>query len=57
MTENLDVFTFVNGDSIKESKNSQQWFLASENHQPAWCYYNFNKKDGEKYGNYIIGML
>ncbi len=37
MTENLDVFTFVNGDSIKESKNSQQWFLASENHQPAWC--------------------
>ena len=50
MTENLDVFTFVNGDSIKESKNSQQWFLASENHQPAWCYYNFNKKDGEKYG-------
>lgn len=50
MTKNLDVFIFRNGDSIREAKTSEEWKSAGENKQPAWCYYNNDPKNGEKYG-------
>jgi uncharacterized protein (TIGR02145 family) len=50
MTENLNVSTFRNGDPILEAKTDAEWKKASENRQPAWCYYNNNPTNGEKYG-------
>lgn len=50
MTENLKVNTFKNGDSITEAKTDEEWKKASENQQPAWCYYNNDPNNGEKYG-------
>ncbi len=50
MTKNLDVSTFRNGDSIPEVKTDEEWKKAGENKQPAWCYYNNDPNNGEKYG-------
>ena len=35
MTENLDVVTFRNGDSIPEAKTDKEWQLANEQGKPA----------------------
>ena len=50
MTKNLDVSTFRNGDTIPQAKTDKEWEKAGENEQPAWCYYDNNAKNGEKYG-------
>ena len=50
MTKNLDVSTFRNGDPIPEAKTDEEWEKAGENKQPAWCYYNNDPGNGEKYG-------
>jgi uncharacterized protein (TIGR02145 family) len=50
MTENLNVNIFRNGDSIPQAKTNQEWQLAGENKQPAWCYYNNDPANGAKYG-------
>ena len=50
MTKNLDVSTFRNGDPIPEAKTDEEWKRASENKQPAWCYYENDSKNGAKYG-------
>ena len=50
MISNLNVDKFRNGDPIKQAKTSQEWLSASENGQPAWCYYDFDPDNGEKYG-------
>lgn len=50
MTKNLDVYTFQNGDSIKEAKTAEEWINAGENEQPAWCYYENNLENGAKFG-------
>lgn len=50
MSKNLDVATFRNGDSIPKAINSKQWSYANQNKIPAYCYYNFNTKNGVKYG-------
>ncbi len=49
-TKNLDVMTFRNGDSIPEAKTNEEWEEASEKGRPAWCYYENDPKNGEKYG-------
>lgn len=49
-TKNLDVDKFNNGDKIPEAKTNEEWNLASKNKTPAWCYYNNDFKNGEKYG-------
>lgn len=48
-TENLSVDQFQNGDKIKGVFNSIQWQQANDNGEPAWCYYNDDPKNGEKY--------
>ena len=50
MTKNLDVSTFRNGDPIPEVKTQEEWEEAGKNKQPAWCYYDNDPKNGEKYG-------
>ena len=50
MTENLNVSTFRNGDPIPQAKSNEEWDLADENKQPAWCYYENDPKNGNKYG-------
>jgi len=50
MTKNLDVSTFRNGDAIPEAKTEEEWYLAGENGEPAWCYYDNDPANGEKYG-------
>jgi uncharacterized protein (TIGR02145 family) len=50
MAENLNVDKFRNGDSIPEAKSNEEWSKAFEEGKPAWCYYENNQKNGEKYG-------
>lgn len=40
MNNNLDTFTFRNGDSIFESKSPADWIQLLNEHKPAWSYYN-----------------
>ncbi len=50
MTENLNVSTFRNGDPITEVKNDEEWNIADDKGEPAWCYYDNNAANGTKYG-------
>jgi uncharacterized protein (TIGR02145 family) len=50
MTENLNVETFRNGDLIPEAKTDEEWIKSGINKRPAWCYYNNDPANGEKYG-------
>ena len=50
MSENLNVTYFRNGDPILQAKSEEEMWKAQENKQPAWCYYNFDPKNGKKYG-------
>ena len=50
MAENLNVSTFRNGDIIPEAKNIEEWRSAVYENRPAWCYYDFDSKNGDKYG-------
>lgn len=50
MAENLNVSTFRNGDPIPQAKTNKEWELAGQNKKPAWCYYDNDPKNGEKYG-------
>jgi uncharacterized protein (TIGR02145 family) len=50
MAENLNVSTFRNGDPILQAKTDEEWKKAGENKQPAWCYYDNDPANGEKYG-------
>ncbi|MEI6823590.1 MAG: fibrobacter succinogenes major paralogous domain-containing protein [Bacteroidota bacterium] len=50
MVENLNVNHFSNDVLIKEAKTDEQWEKAGKDGTPAWCYYNNDPKNGEKYG-------
>jgi uncharacterized protein (TIGR02145 family) len=50
MTKNLDISTFRNGEQIFQAKTPEEWDSARKNKLPAWCYYNFDEKNGKKYG-------
>lgn len=50
MTQNLNVDKFRNGDPIPEAKTDEEWSKAGENGEPAWCYYNNNPDNGDRYG-------
>ncbi len=38
-TSNLSVKRFKNGEKIMHAQTEQEWFYASKNKLPAWCYY------------------
>ena len=50
MSENLNVERFRNGDLIPEAKTAEEWIAAGNAKRPAWCYYDNNPKNGNKYG-------
>jgi uncharacterized protein (TIGR02145 family) len=50
MTKNLNVSSFRNGDPIPHAKTNAEWERAGEKGQPAWCYYDNDPANGEKYG-------
>ena len=50
MSQNLNVDHFRNGDILPEVKTKEEWVKAGEENQPAWCYYENNPSNGEKYG-------
>lgn len=50
MTSNLNVDKFRNGDEIPEVKTTEEWETASKKGKPAWCYYENDPKNAEKYG-------
>ena len=49
-SKNLDVSTFRNGEAIPEAKSKEEWVKARENKLPAWCYYDYDSKNGKVYG-------
>jgi len=49
-SQNLDVCTFQNGDSIPEARSDSAWKIAGKLKQPAWCYYNNDTSNEKKYG-------
>jgi uncharacterized protein (TIGR02145 family) len=50
MVENLNVITFRNGDEIPEVTDQEEWLMAEETGQPAWCYYSNDVDNGKTYG-------
>ena len=50
VTKNLNVASFRNGDSIPEAKSAEEWKKAGDLKRPAWCYYDNNPTNGNKYG-------
>ena len=49
-TRNLETVHFCNGDPIKEASSEEDWELAAQSETPAWCYYENNTNNGQKYG-------
>ncbi|MCX6205240.1 MAG: fibrobacter succinogenes major paralogous domain-containing protein [Bacteroidetes bacterium] len=47
---NLEVTKFKNGDEIFYAKSVEEWKKAGSEKKPAWCYYNDDSLNGEKYG-------
>jgi uncharacterized protein (TIGR02145 family) len=50
MTENLNVDTFRNGEPIPHAQTAEEWMQAGLSKQPAWCYYDNDSANGEKFG-------
>lgn len=50
LSVNLNVSRFLNGDPIPEARTAEEWKSASENKQPAWCYYDNDPSNGHVYG-------
>jgi uncharacterized protein (TIGR02145 family) len=50
MSENLRTSKFRNGDPIKECNDIKEWIAANAAKEPAFCYFNFDKTNNEKYG-------
>lgn len=50
MAENLNVTKFQNGDPIPEAKSAEEWRIAGENKQAAFCYINNDPSTVTKYG-------
>jgi uncharacterized protein (TIGR02145 family) len=50
MAKNLNISKFNNGDTIHYAKTNYEWQVASENKQPAWCFYDNDPRNGIRYG-------
>jgi uncharacterized protein (TIGR02145 family) len=49
-SKNLDVSTFRNGEAIPEAKSKEEWKKAGDNKTAAFCYYEYDSKNGKVYG-------
>jgi uncharacterized protein (TIGR02145 family) len=50
MSENLDIVTFRNGDTIFHAKTDEDWKAARRSQTPSWCFYENDSVNGLKYG-------
>jgi len=50
MSNNLNVDKLPDGTPIMHAKTIEEWNEAYENEVAAWCYYDNDPKNGEKYG-------
>lgn len=50
MSENLNVKTFKNGEPIPRASTQNEWERATKLREPAWCYYDDDPENGNKYG-------
>lgn len=50
MAGNLNVSSFRNGDIIPQATTDEEWANAAKAGTPAWCYYENDPENGEKYG-------
>jgi|GEM_PF-649258 len=50
MSQNLDVVKFGYGEEIPEANSKKEWDRANKDHKAAWCYYDNDPANGEKYG-------
>jgi uncharacterized protein (TIGR02145 family) len=49
-TKNLNVDIFRNGDPIPQVLTDEEWEQRTKDGKPAWCYYNNDPENGDKYG-------
>ena len=50
MSENLNVSTYRNGDTIRHARTKEEWQDAASKGEGAWSYYNHDAKNGVIYG-------
>lgn len=50
MTKNLNVDKFRNGEIITHAQSDEEWAQAGDRKEPAWCYYNNDSTNANKYG-------
>ena len=50
MSKNVNTDRFQNGNLIPEAQTAAIWRRAGESQQPAWCYYDNDINNGEKFG-------
>jgi uncharacterized protein (TIGR02145 family) len=50
MSKNLNIDKFQNGDPIPEARTEDDWVKAVDRKQPAWCYFENDLKNGNRYG-------
>ena len=50
MAENMNVSTFRNEETIPMAQTEEEWKRAGKKKQPAWCYYENDKRNGDHYG-------
>ena len=58
--KNLAVEKFRNGETIKKSKNKEDWYKAGYKGEPTWCYYKFDEKYsylGKLYNYFAISSV
>jgi uncharacterized protein (TIGR02145 family) len=49
-SRNLEVSTYRNGEPIRLALSPEEWLDAARKGEGAWCYYNYDPKNGEIYG-------
>lgn len=50
MAKNLNIDTFRNGDPIPHITSDKEWIEYGEKGKPAWCYYDNDSANADKYG-------
>lgn len=50
IAKNLNTSRFSNGEIIPEAKTTEEWKRAGDLKQPAWCYYENNPENENKFG-------
>ncbi|MCB0479044.1 MAG: fibrobacter succinogenes major paralogous domain-containing protein [Crocinitomicaceae bacterium] len=50
MAENLKVTQFIDGSPIQRANSKEEWVFNCKNGIPCYCYPDFKKELGEKYG-------